>query len=425
MIDFLSDINTTSDKWFYHACVGHNGEPDERCYARGFLKAAEQLLREDVLEENSPDFMVYPICFNVRHGIELSLKTLISDLIILYKITGKNRTFDFSGTHDLSKIWTCFSTLAVDFDIRLLKFEKELGILIKPWAEIDGTGQTFRYAFSKENIKHLQEYSTVDLSRVAVQLTNLCSVIDKMFVLIDELITEYELNSFTTKLSRYDLLLLARELPQYAFWGSEHFTLVRQKWMNERALSSNDFSKACNKIKEVRELSKEISLVLPLRAATDDQIVWVTELWLDYQARIENVSNPISYAKARKDWLDLKAKDIMKALTPSFVADFSSLYYCGGQHFYSEDYDRDYDFFLKQLTPLSEKPDRLFDEFFHVFRKANLLLPIAFSLTMCGKVVLLEKLRRRFDDLNHFKVRQSIQTKTENLSLWYGAECHL
>jgi hypothetical protein len=422
MIDFLSDVNTTSDDWFYNACVGHNGEPDERCYARGFLKAAEQLLRKDVLEENSPDFMVYPICFNVRHGIELSLKTLISDLITLYKLTGKNRTFDFSGTHDLSKIWTCFSTLAVDFDIRLLKFEKELGILIKPWAEIDGTGQTFRYGFSKENIKHLQEYSTVDLSRVAVQLTNLCSMIDKIFYLIDELITEYKLNSFTTKLSRYDLLLLARELPQYAFWRSENFTLVKQKWMNERALSSNDFSKACNKIKEVRELSKEVSLVLPLRAATDDQIVWVTELWLDYQARIKNVTNPLSYAKARKDWLDLKAKDIMKALTPSFVADFSSLYYCGGQHFYSEDYDRDYEFFLKQLTPLSEKPDRLFDEFFHVFKKANLLSPIAFSLTMCGKVVLLEKLRCRFDD---FKVRQSIQTKTENLSLWYGAECHL
>ncbi|MHA2755918.1 hypothetical protein [Aeromonas dhakensis] len=68
----------------YNACVGENGHPDKYYYAEGFSEAAFTLI-ENVMNDNrhSIDIFIYPICFNLRHAVELYLKALWDELIIL------------------------------------------------------------------------------------------------------------------------------------------------------------------------------------------------------------------------------------------------------------------------------------------------------------------------------------------------------
>lgn len=76
-----------------NATVGNNGsfapEGEARSntdYALGFSSAALELIR--AAKESSElrthlDFLVYPICFNMRHAVELRLKKWWKDLGVL------------------------------------------------------------------------------------------------------------------------------------------------------------------------------------------------------------------------------------------------------------------------------------------------------------------------------------------------------
>jgi hypothetical protein len=90
-----------------NACVGENGDPSYVEYARGFSKAANILIRA-VLKDRSihltTDEFVYPICFNMRHSIELRLKGAIEALQKLATLKSERLPFNIKGTHDLNKL---------------------------------------------------------------------------------------------------------------------------------------------------------------------------------------------------------------------------------------------------------------------------------------------------------------------------------
>ena len=86
-----------------NACVGENGNPTYVQYAIGFSQAAN-LLIDQVIEDDIKypvDDFIYPVCFNMRHSVELRLKGAITELQILGTIAGKNLDFDLSGSHDI------------------------------------------------------------------------------------------------------------------------------------------------------------------------------------------------------------------------------------------------------------------------------------------------------------------------------------
>lgn len=61
-----------------NACVGENGYVNAETYAIGYFQAT-RLLLEDVLNiknKRFQDTLVYPILFNFRHGIEISIKQI-------------------------------------------------------------------------------------------------------------------------------------------------------------------------------------------------------------------------------------------------------------------------------------------------------------------------------------------------------------
>ncbi len=60
----------------YNTCVGKNGDPSYAEYANGFCDAALHLI-DAAIERKAMDEQIYPICFSMRHAIELRLKQYV------------------------------------------------------------------------------------------------------------------------------------------------------------------------------------------------------------------------------------------------------------------------------------------------------------------------------------------------------------
>ena len=80
---FRNDIEST-----LNACVGFNGQISDIDYANGFFEATKQLL-DNATDQNNTDInideIIYSICFNLRHAVELTIKTYYEKLNLLYK----------------------------------------------------------------------------------------------------------------------------------------------------------------------------------------------------------------------------------------------------------------------------------------------------------------------------------------------------
>lgn len=72
------------NQWQQNAVVG-GLLSDEWAYARGYLDAADILVRE-ALNKGPPDLLFYPICFPYRHAAEVILKELIRDIERLIRV---------------------------------------------------------------------------------------------------------------------------------------------------------------------------------------------------------------------------------------------------------------------------------------------------------------------------------------------------
>ncbi|WP_288689012.1 hypothetical protein [uncultured Acinetobacter sp.] len=78
---------TGSGPTWANACVGDNGQPNYIEYSKGYSKAANLLLNYILNSKGEQiDHLIYPICFNMRHSIELRLKGAIEEIRLLAHI---------------------------------------------------------------------------------------------------------------------------------------------------------------------------------------------------------------------------------------------------------------------------------------------------------------------------------------------------
>jgi hypothetical protein len=220
------------DPIWANACVGENGFPGYWEYAKGFSQAAKTLidmaLRGQGLEY-SVDMMVYPACFNMRHSVELRLKDAISGLILLEKCRCRSLQFDFAGSHDIGNIWAFFAENARSVDDRYEPIINRLNKRITDIAEVDATGQTFRYPLDTESQKHLVDIAVINFVVLKERFANLEAALDDLHHLSRHLLNEYEWGSFTKQLSRKNLFELASLLPQRSTWVNESFSAKKNE----------------------------------------------------------------------------------------------------------------------------------------------------------------------------------------------------
>lgn len=294
-----------------NACFGNNGHVGKRGYGSGFAEGAKFLLTELVRDgtEATVDTLIYPICFGARHSVELFLKEQIERIGRLRSTAPLSVT---ATTHDLSNLWDEFARVVEAADRRLAELLPALADFIGDFAEIDPTGQTFRYPEDNESKRHLVATSIINAKVFKERFEKLAALIEKFEILSDSIGEEYRCGTYTEKLSRADLSSIAKFLPPREKWDSEAFTSAKREILQNYGLSGREFCKALNLIQSDHRLSSYVGVEIPivgLSAESLDRIV------------------PIAAGELRREDMSIES---MIALDAAFQI--------GSPNYYSEDF---------------------------------------------------------------------------------------
>lgn len=374
-----------------NACVGINGSPGYWEYSKGFSRSAN-LLIDAVIKDGGitllVDELVYPACFNMRHSVELRLKLLIYELQVIYNIKGEELDFNYAGSHDIGQIWEFFTTCSELADERYKAANDRIHETIVDIAEIDATGQTFRYPATIESKRHLTGITSINFIVLKKQFAELEDNLDALYGLSVFLNEEYSLGTFTKKLSRNKLFEIANMLPKKRNWTDHSFDLIKKNVKNKYKIGSKELTDAIKIIKKNYEFSSLIGMQLELAGITQKEVTkfsnnWITlhgkkpsyeeiDIWED-GLDIEKLFNNIKIdSHIRSEiW-----KEISEYLTREMVSGIAALFYFAEKLDYSERYIEIYESELGSMTCVGD----IRDTYFHILNKTNALHNILKSL---------------------------------------------
>jgi hypothetical protein len=248
----------------YNACVGNNGFVDSKSYGDGFAEAVDILTSalESDDHRGQLDTLIYPICFCARHHVELFLK---AQIIAIGSMRGIAPAEPVSGIHHLGKLWDALVKVATDTDRRFVEPLEGMRETISNIAEIDPTGQTFRYPTSNESVKHLVRTPVINVPTLRREFRALARRIGDFEDLADAVADEYRRGTFTKRLSRRELESIARALPRRESWATgPDFDEAKAMLLAKFSLSKNDFNRAVCLIQEHREFCSHLGLSKPI-----------------------------------------------------------------------------------------------------------------------------------------------------------------
>ena len=325
-----------------NACVGNNGSVRYSHYAKGYSLSANKMIDLVLNNEHGcpADYLVYPVCFNMRHSVELRLKGAMQSLIKLVAIRGQKLEFDFDGSHDIGKIWCFFKTQSESFDLRYKVINDKSASTVEDIAAIDATGQTFRYPFNTQSNKHLVDVNLINFAKLKIKFSALEENLNQLIRLSEYLIDEYSVGTFTKNLSRVELFALANALPPITQWGRPSFKDIKEDIKARFAISSKELSQAINHIKVHYEMAPLIGTPIDLLGVDRGFLLCFFNQWHVYHHGRKQQNSVL------QSW-----SEAMKRLTPENLAGLDVLYYSASEQF-SEPYKENYKSEFENYTRL-------------------------------------------------------------------------
>ncbi|WP_406240130.1 hypothetical protein ACF3NX_14485 (plasmid) [Acetobacter orientalis] len=406
----FGEIHFDSETSLYNACVGDNGVVDSKQYYDGYIHSAIKLM--EVIfnceeKEGSEcqywiDTFIYPICFNIRHAIEILLKR-ISETIIAIS-TARKRIEDISNIeknishHDLKLIWNGMKNIAISNDERYRYLLEKIEPFILEIGKIDPTGQTFRYAYSTESVKHLKDVGIIKITRLYNNTQILQSDMKNLFELNDEIYDEYRLGTFTKNMSRHQLIELAEDLPNKENWANELNKELKNRLMLKYNISSNELTKSIKLISNHYEMSFYIGHEIPLNELDSECLFEFLDLWLKNDRVISMYDYTVS-CKFKKNDLEktlYSRESAPSFFNPKFISCLHALYYYAregdGSEFYIYRQNKKYDEYTSDETGWEMNRD-----IEHIlYYKVDVIKEIIRSLKMLNQPTLIESLSTRY-----------------------------
>lgn len=349
--------------------------------------------------------MVYPVCFNMRHSIELRLKGAISELILIEKTRCHDFQFDLTGSHDIGNIWRFFTEEALAADDRYESIISRLDKKVTDIAEVDATGQTFRYPLDTESQKHLIDVSVINFLVLKRSFEELEAALNDLHYLNKYLRNEYQWGSFTKRLSRKNLFEIASLLPPRATWGAELFGSTKELIKKRFNIGSKELSESIKIIESHFELAPAIGISIPLLGVEETYIEEFFSHWVKLhdlpsdKAPIEVEANEWGsgeMCEALVKDFETRAEiweAIKSDLTPEKLAGMSALFYFARDLDFSESYARIYEIELEEAKGSFESSeDSVRSLYFHIFEKTNALYNVLRSIYFLQKFQLAERL---------------------------------
>lgn len=396
-----------SEPTWANACVGENGYPQIYEYASGFASAANLLLDQVISNKGMTlyvDTFIYPICFNMRHAVELFLKSAAVSLGELASVRAHLvHKFDLTGSHDLGKIWAYVKENALGFDQR---YRAVIGLLdpyVVDIASIDSTGQVFRYPFDTDNKKHLTVLSIVNVIVLKKRWSELEKHLRDLAYLSDQLLTEYGWGAFTANLSRAQLTEIAAALPARAQWGTDAFGVAKAKILQKFKLSNNEFSKALKIIQERRELASLCAHVVPIPGIDAAVLIRFFDVWL----QIHDIDKVLAEPETFDPGLDFHSFDIeematrhalkkkvvlemVETIAPETFAALYALFYFQREEQFSEIFEKTLKLAQDRTKQYVQAPAQYTNDSRHLLEKTAALSEILNSLNYLGQTSLLD-----------------------------------
>lgn len=195
-----------------NATIGNKSVDAKYAYINGYYEAGNHLIKVAINMTNTTDkdSLVYPICFNYRHYIELHLKSLIEEGEVLYEKmeqlgylhNGKlsEKVSDsLDSTHSLCDLLALLKKILFFIAISNEEFPKDIEKYIKQMHDTDTNGQKYRYHKNKSGKLHFpneESYDIDNMSKIMKEVNRMLWAIDShIFHYIEmsnDIISEYE-----------------------------------------------------------------------------------------------------------------------------------------------------------------------------------------------------------------------------------------
>ncbi len=178
-------------KIWYHNAVAGGKYSAPYAYILGYYSAAESLVQV-AIETGKLDTLFFPICFNYRHFLELSLKHLIigfekfADVSVELGYGEKINSVaeKVKNEHSLEKLlnWLIERVEKISGE----KFDNKLRELIVEFHNIDPNGQIFRYPVLKDGSFSLPDQSSYDVENIRLQMEEINNFFTGIDAWLDE-----------------------------------------------------------------------------------------------------------------------------------------------------------------------------------------------------------------------------------------------
>lgn len=411
-----------------NATVGENGSFTPEGVARsnmdysiGYSSAALSLIElalksDDIL--NSVDYLVYPICFNMRHAIELQLKEFwysLEKLSQYRKVTLENHrilkikadpslkkklqafpNMKESVTHDIGIFWNLITEYAPIIDRRFIDVILLISEILSDIAEIDPTGQTFRYPSDTVSKVHLVDTPLINIHALKIRFKYLREVMYFLDDLINNMMYEYSWCTITAHLSYFDIISAAYDMKPFIGKEEPYYKLAKNEIIKKYKISSNEYSKLiklidCNYcINSIIEYDNE-----PIYLNINDLIIFFDVLKKLHPSpksieRTKEDSNSCTEDLLKEfintDYLEsMKKKKIviqefLNTLRPEKLAEICSLYDYHKEKKYFEIYKNILEEKSSYYNNIYNDKHTLYNEMKYYFDKANFFDGVLFGL---------------------------------------------
>ena len=368
----------------WNACIGKQG--NEENYIDGYIEAASELANA-VIEKKmygQRDTLVLPILYNARHAVELVQKFAINRLFAAGLLMSRA-----PGDHDILSHWRLLSGANIG-DEELRHCIAALDPFVKSLTRIDDDGQELRYHLNSEEEPSLATYSLANLEVIRESLATLSKLISALRYRTIDYIDERRTGACTSRLSRRDLVWIAKTMPPLIRWTEGVFD-ERKKIVKQRfGLSNTQFSNALDVIKANREMKALVGGETSLHFLPDDLLVWVVRQWRKRHPRREP-NDDATIVKFDKRTFEAMREDarimgevvsaVEKRLTNEQIAELQTIYYLGRDRWFPEFYNEEVEMTIRQHTVEND----LRKQIRHLMTKTNFLEAIIAALPRLGR----------------------------------------